>query len=68
MFECPPMNRCRRCIIDHLNGFEHPPCYTCELKMRNIRICVVCFKSIKTNDKFVILVNIVLQNLSPIKN
>ena len=47
MFECPPMNRCRRCIIDHLNGFEHPPCYTCELKMRNIRICVVCFKSIK---------------------
>ena len=43
-------SRCKRCIIDAINGFHHGECYTCLLT----KTCVVCFKSIKNNSQLCI--------------
>lgn len=48
MFNYCYMSRCRRCVIDYLNGYDHSPCYCCDLKMRRINVCVVCFETIQT--------------------
>ena len=44
-------SRCKRCIIDAINGFHHGECYTCHLRERRIKTCVVCFKSINNNKQ-----------------
>ena len=47
------VQKCHRCIIDRLYDCETKNlfCYTCDLKMRRIRICVVCFQQISTTKE-----------------
>ena len=43
--------RCLRCAIDAINDYLHGECYTCYLKGAKIKVCVVCFKSIKNSSQ-----------------
>ena len=44
-------SRCLRCVMDSINGYLHPECYTCMIKQSKVKVCVVCFKDIQTRKE-----------------
>ena len=44
-------SRCKRCVIDSINGYHHKSCYTCLLREQGIKVCVVCFITIGNNSQ-----------------
>ena len=45
--------KCHRCYVDSLYELEttNSFCWTCDCKKRKIKICVVCFKSLKNGSE-----------------
>ena len=43
--------RCLRCVTDAIHGYLHGECYTCHLREKRVKVCVVCFKSISNSSQ-----------------